>query len=58
MEKTILIELSPIVTLALEVMCGKWGAGEERKKLLSAAGYDYNKVQSCVNDLVKVMEKY
>lgn len=35
--------------LAEEVLDGKWGNGEERKKRLTAAGYDYNSVQNEVN---------
>lgn len=54
----IMIELSPVVALALEVIAGAWGINEERKKKLEAAGYDYNRIQSCVNDLMKVIDKY
>lgn len=39
--------------LAQEVLQGKWGNGAERKKKLTDAGYDYNKVQAEVNKLVK-----
>ncbi len=35
------------------VQDGKWGTGDARKKNVEAAGYDYNKVQKCVNDLMK-----
>lgn len=38
--------------LANEVIDGKWGNGEARKKKLKAAGYDYDKVQKEVNRLV------
>lgn len=38
--------------LAVEVINGKWGNGEERKKLLVNAGYDYNIVQNEVNRLL------
>lgn len=37
--------------LAQEVMQGKWGNGEDRKKRLIAEGYDYNAVQNIVNKL-------
>lgn len=53
-----IIELTPIVSLALEVIAGKWGNGEERIKKLKSAGYDYERVQNCVNDLVSIMERY
>ena len=38
---------------ALDVMNGKYGNGEERKKRLAAAGYDYWAVQHLVNGLAK-----
>ena len=53
-----MIELTPIVAIALEVIAGKWGAGEERKKALEKAGYNYNKIQKCVNELIALIEKY
>lgn len=40
-------------TLAKEVIAGKWGNGDERKKKLTAAGYDYNAVQKRVNEMLK-----
>ena len=40
-------------TLAREVLSGKWGNGAERKKRLTAAGYDYAKVQKRVNELLR-----
>lgn len=55
---TTLIEITPIVAIALEVIAGKWGTGEERKKALEKAGYNYSKIQKCVNDLIALMEKY
>ena len=42
-----------IETIAKEVIAGKWGNGEDRKKKLQAAGYDYNAVQKKVNQLLK-----
>lgn len=38
--------------IAAEVLAGKWGNGDDRKKKLTAAGYDYSAVQSAVNSLV------
>jgi CW_7 repeat/N-acetylmuramoyl-L-alanine amidase len=35
--------------LANEVLAGRWGAGEERKRRLTAAGYNYSAVQAIVN---------
>lgn len=39
--------------LAKEVIKGLWGNGTERKTRLTAAGYDYSKVQKRVNELLK-----
>ena len=36
-------------TIAQEVISGAWGNGEDRKNKLIAAGYDYNIIQSIVN---------
>ena len=38
--------------LAQEVIAGKWGNGDERKKRLSYACYDYVAVQKRVNELI------
>ena len=38
--------------LAQEVLEGKWGNGEERKKRLTDAGYNYQAVQDIVNSIV------
>ena len=37
--------------LAREVLAGNWGNGGDRKRRLTAAGYDYNAVQARVNQL-------
>lgn len=39
-------------TLALEVINGEWGNGQERYDRLTAAGYDYDAVQTIVNELM------
>lgn len=38
--------------IAKEVIAGKWGNGDERKKKLQAAGYDYDAVQKIVTQLM------
>lgn len=55
---TIMFRLPPVVSVAFEVLSGKYGSGDDRRKALEREGYDYNKVQACVNDLVKVLDKY
>ena len=41
-----------IEELAKEVIAGKWGNGEERKRRLTEAGYDYRAVQNKVNEML------
>ena len=36
--------------IAIEVINGKWGNGSDRKKALKKAGYDYEKIQSIINN--------
>lgn len=43
--------------IAFEVLIGKWGAGKTRESKLKKAGYDYNKVQSRVNEIVALDNK-
>lgn len=38
--------------LADEVIAGKWSAGDERKKMLTDAGYSYTAVQNRVNEKI------
>lgn len=56
--ETILIELTPVVSIAVEVIAGKYGNGEERIRKLKSEGYDAEKVQRCVNDIMAIMERY
>ena len=39
-------------TLAQEILDGDWGNGEERRRRLEAAGYDYALAQEYVNKLL------
>ncbi len=43
--------------LAAEVIAGKWGNGAERRERLTAAGYDYDKVQGEVNRVLDIRER-
>ena len=38
--------------VAREVIAGAWGVGTGRKQMLTAAGYDYDKVQALVNKML------
>ena len=40
------------IEVAREVIAGKWGVGDARKKKLSAAGYSYDAVQKEVNSIL------
>ena len=46
-------DVKSVEELAKEVIAGKWGNGETRKESLAAAGYDYNAVQTLVNEMLK-----
>ena len=45
-------DLTDIDTIAQEVIMGEWGNGDERKERLENAGYDYQEIQSRVNELL------
>ncbi len=38
--------------IARQVIAGRWGNGDDRKARLEQAGYDYDVIQSAVNDIV------
>lgn len=52
------INLPQTISVALLVIAGQFGNGEERKTKLTKAGYDAKKVQNCVNDLLPIIIKY
>ena len=45
--------MSPELIAAYDVMAGRYGDGEDRKRRLAAAGFDYWSVQHLVNGLAK-----
>ncbi len=49
---TVKPELLPTDEIAKEVIDGKWGNGTARREALESAGYDYETVQSRVNELI------
>ena len=55
-KNTEVTHLLPLDVVAREVIAGKWGTGETRKKLLTKAGYDYNTVQTKVNNILSGKE--
>lgn len=53
-----IIRIPETIAVAIEVINGAYGNGEDRKKLLKRAGYNYTKIQNCVNDLMPIFNKY
>jgi hypothetical protein len=58
MSEVSFIRIPETIAIAIEVINGTYGNGEDRKKSLKRAGYDYTKVQHCVNDLMPIFNKY
>lgn len=56
--KCLAVTLPETVSAALLVIGGYYGNGEERKTKLKSDGFDYNKVQKCVNELYPIIKKY
>lgn len=56
--ETVMVKLPDTMSVALMVLGGAYGNYPERKTNLEKAGYNYNKVQQCVNELYNLMEKY
>lgn len=52
------LNLPTTVSVAFAVIAGKYGIEQERINGLTRDGYDANKVQKCVNDLIKLFKKY
>ena len=52
------INLPQTISVALLVIAGQFGNGDERKTKLTNAGYDAQTVQNCVNDLLPIIIKY
>ena len=50
--------LPQTVSVALLVIAGQFGIGEERKEKLRKAGYNTTEVQACVNELLPILNKY
>lgn len=53
-----IMNLPETVSVAILVIGGQFGDGEERKEKLKKAGYDPIKIQRCVNELYPIMSKY
>lgn len=55
---TSFVKMPETIALAIEVINGIYGYGADRKQELKKAGYDYNRVQKCVNELFPIWKKY
>jgi hypothetical protein len=49
--------MNKLETVAREVIVGKWGDGDVRRKRLTEAGYNYAEVQAIVNKLLNADNK-
>ena len=56
-ETVTVVDMPELLSVALLVLGGKYGKGHERVDALTAEGYDYNRVQKFVNELMRVIEK-
>ena len=54
----LIAELPDVIIAALDVMAGRYGNNPERKQRLTVAGFDADRVQAAVNDLVVLFKKY
>jgi hypothetical protein len=52
------INLPDTVSVALLVIAGQFGNGDDRKQKLTKAGYNPVTIQACVNDLLPILNKY
>ena len=52
------INLPDTVSVALLVIAGQFGNGDDRKRRLMKAGYNPATVQACVNALLPILMKY
>lgn len=50
--------LPTTVAAAILVIGGHYGNGTDRVKQLKADGFDADKVQKCVNDLLPLIKRY
>lgn len=52
------INLPDTISVALLVIAGQFGNGDDRKQKLTKAGYNPVTVQACVNELLPILNKY
>ena len=52
------VNLPSTVSAALLVIAGEFGNMPKRKVKLEQAGYNYEEVRKCVNELLPILNKY
>ena len=52
------IKVPSTFLVALDVIAGDYGVGEERKRKLKSNGYDVQRVQRCVNEIMSIFDRY
>lgn len=52
------ISLPGTFGVAIMVIAGEYGTGDNRKKKLESEGFNYTEVQKCVNELLPILNKY
>lgn len=55
--QTYCVTLPDKITVALLVIAGYYGNGEDRKEKLKKDGFDYKEIQSFVNELIPIVSK-
>lgn len=52
------IKVPSTFIVAMNVIAGDYGVGEERKRKLQSNGYDAQRVQQCVNEIMSIFDRY
>lgn len=53
-----ILEIPPVVSVAMRVIAGEYGNGQDRIDGLKRDGYDPDVVQNCVNELIGLFQWY
>lgn len=56
--ETMIVKLPSAISGAILVIGGTYGNGDARKEALKRDGFDPDKVQKAVNDLLPIINKY
>lgn len=53
-----ILEIPPVVAVAMRVISGEYGNGQDRIDALKRDGYDPEVIQNCVNELISLFQWY